>query len=181
MLGGEKIKGIVIGFTNEVQVSNTIDPDHVYQVLVDTTDPGQTGLVCRCAIRGRTIPVNLKLLASGRIDVNQQGRIDTADEEDHPGNARGVAFIPDQSNTTSVESNILTDPDPDATSRVFNVWIILRGDFVKDTNDLAIDAEFVRAELPTGNRPRPSVNQPLDEQLGIQGGLFESWFLIGQG
>jgi hypothetical protein len=33
----------------------------------------------------------------------------------------------------------------------------------------AIDAEFVRAQLPTGDRPATS-------PFGIQGGLFESWF-----
>jgi hypothetical protein len=35
----------------------------------------------------------------------------------------------------------------------------------------AIDAEFVRAELPTGDRPKGS-------PFGIQGGLFESWFWV---
>ena len=52
-----------------------------------------------------------------------------------------------------------------------DLWIILRGDFVLDTNGNAIDAEFVRAELPSGDRPKSSL-------AGIQGGLFESWFKI---
>ena len=45
----------------------------------------------------------------------------------------------------------------------------LRGDFVIDETGRAVDAEFVRAELPTGDRPAGS-------EYGIQGGLFESWF-----
>jgi hypothetical protein len=55
-----------------------------------------------------------------------------------------------------------------------NPRIRLRGDFVLDTNDppRAIDAEYVRAELPTGDRPSGS-------DVGIQGGLFESWFQPG--
>jgi DNA uptake protein ComE-like DNA-binding protein len=37
----------------------------------------------------------------------------------------------------------------------------------------AIDAEFVRAQLPTGDRP---ASPPPAAALGVQGGLFESWF-----
>jgi len=39
----------------------------------------------------------------------------------------------------------------------------------------AIDAEFVRAELPTGNRIPGAPGGP----FGLQGGLFESWFWLG--
>lgn len=64
------------------------------------------------------------------------------------------------------------------------LWVRLRGDFVvgnfnpeeEDFNPeqaRAIDAEFVRGELPSGDRPRGS-------KFGIQGGLFESWFWIGK-
>ena len=49
------------------------------------------------------------------------------------------------------------------------VMIQLRGDFFLDENGRAIDAEFSRAKLPTGDRPEAS-------QLGVQGGTFESWF-----
>ena len=46
-----------------------------------------------------------------------------------------------------------------------------RGDFVLDSKGKAVDAEFARAELPTGDHPKSSV-------FGIQGGLFESWFTV---
>jgi len=36
----------------------------------------------------------------------------------------------------------------------------------------------VRAELPTGDRPKPPAAEPLDQQFGIQGGIFESWFSV---
>jgi hypothetical protein len=49
--------------------------------------------------------------------------------------------------------------------------IRLRGDFLIDTNKRAIDAEFARGSLPTGDRPAGSPH-------GIQGGTFESWFDI---
>jgi hypothetical protein len=40
---------------------------------------------------------------------------------------------------------------------------------VLDDAGHAVDAEFTRAEFPTGDRPNGS-------PYGIQGGLFESWF-----
>jgi hypothetical protein len=115
------------------------------------------------------MPVELKLDAQGRIIVNAGGRIDTA-KELPPGNARGVAFILDRQQSPIVR-DILSGGVPD-------VGVLLRGDFVKDTKNRAIDAEFVRAELPTGDRPKPPAAQPLNKQIGIQGGMFESWFLV---
>ena len=45
----------------------------------------------------------------------------------------------------------------------------LQGEFVVDSDGRAVDAEFTRAELPTGDRPSGS-------KFGVQGGLFQSWF-----
>lgn len=63
-------------------------------------------------------------------------------------------------------------------SDAFNaVWgkkllVVLRGDVIRDESEKrAIDAEFVRAELPTGDRPRGA-------KAGIQGGKFESWVTV---
>jgi hypothetical protein len=55
-----------------------------------------------------------------------------------------------------------------------DLFVKLRGDFVLDQRKRAIDAEFARAELSTGDRPSGS-------PLGIQGGTFESWFTLRQG
>ena len=164
MLTGAKIPGLVIGFTDEVQVSKTIDAEHVFQVLVNhsTADESRRGFACRCAIRGRPIPVKLKVDAQGKIVINASGHIDAASESP-PGNARGVAFLLDMQ-LAPIARDILA-------GIINDLWIILRGDFVLDTNGNAIDAEFVRAELPSGDRPKSS-------SVGIQGGLFESWFTI---
>ena len=173
-LDGSRIPGLVIGFTDLIQVSKTIDADHVFQVLVEEPN-GQArelGFVCRCPVRGETIPVDLNLDANGRIVVNAQGRIDFA-KEIPPGDARGVAFMLDPEKVP-ITRNILNGGIPE-------VWVILRGDFVLDRKGRAIDAEFVRAELPTGDRPAPPPAQPLKDQLGIQGGRFESWFTSRQG
>jgi hypothetical protein len=164
LLTGKKMPGLVIGFTADVQVSKTIDPDHVFQVLVNHSNEEDTrrGLVCRCAIRGRTVPVKLKLDGQGKIVLNAAGHIDTASEVP-AGNARGVAFLLDGENFPIV-GEILA-------AKVNNLWILLRGDFVLDTNEKAVDAEFTRAELPTGDHPKNSA-------FGVQGGLFESWFSV---
>ncbi len=171
-LDGSQASGLVIGFTAEVQVSATIDAAHVFHVLVATPlqdNQFDSGFACRCPIRGTTVPVELKLDGQGRIVVNAGGRIDAA-KELPAGNARGVAFLLDREQAPIVR-NILSGGIPD-------VGVLLRGDFVKDTKDRAIDAEFVRAQLPTGDRPRPPAAEPLDKQVGIQGGLFESWFSV---
>lgn len=52
------------------------------------------------------------------------------------------------------------------------LWTKVHGDFVLDEKGRAVDAEFARAQFPTGDRPAGSL-------LGIQGGLFESWFWLG--
>jgi len=164
LLSGATIPGIVIGFSADVQVSKTIDPDHVFQILVDhsNADDRQRGLTCRCAIRGRTVPVKLKLDPQGKIVVNATGHIDTASEVP-AGEARGVAFLLDRQ-LFPIAGEILA-------GKVNDLWILLRGDFVIDSKGKAVDAEFARAELPTGDHPNGS-------SFGIQGGLFESWFTI---
>jgi competence ComEA-like helix-hairpin-helix protein len=50
--------------------------------------------------------------------------------------------------------------------------IVIRGDLIRDESEKrAIDAEFLRAELPTGDRPHGA-------KAGIQGGRFESWVTV---
>ena len=171
-LNGARTPALIIGFTANVQVTATIDGGHVFHVLVPTGNPNDQnfnrGILCRCPIRGTTVPVELKLNAQGRIVVNANERIDAA-KETASANARGVAFLLDIQQAP-VARDILA-------GFVQDLWVMLRGDFVKDIKNRSIDAEFVRAELPTGDRPDPGP-LPLDKQPGIQGGLFESWFTI---
>ncbi len=167
-------EGFVIGFTDNVRVRvqqgnalvDLIDAAHVFQVLVNA-DPEHNkrfGLFCRCPLNGTIVPVEFQ--ESG-------GLIFEATEVSSPV-APGVAFILDREKSVLVGSILEAKPP-------FNdLWIQLRGDFVKDEKGRAIDAEFVRAELPTGDRPDPQT-LPLDKQPGIQGGLFESWFTIKRG
>lgn len=51
--------------------------------------------------------------------------------------------------------------------------IIVRGTFILDEQNRALDAEHVRGTLPTGDRPARV-------DVGVQGGRFESWFTVSQ-
>jgi hypothetical protein len=148
-VGSANVQGFVIAFSNLVQVKhpvNPIDPDHVFQVLLQSPGTDQI-TVCWCPLTGGTILPVTPTVSGGLV---------TAATTVPGPNATGVAFIP---------------KSPDAIFQHRQVWIKLRGDFVIDIKGRAIDAEFVRATFPTGDRPAGS-------PLGIQGGLFESWFNV---
>jgi hypothetical protein len=148
---GEEVGvGFVIGFTDEVQ-AKAVDAAHIFEVAIlhNTLDDNDQGFLCRCAVKGDIVPVTPHVVG---------GIITDATLVSGP-NATGVAFLVD-SKKYPIHSLILKGTE---------VWVRLRGDFVLDTNNRAIDAEFVRAMPPTGDRPAGS-------PFGIEGGLFESWF-----
>ncbi len=155
--------GIVIEFTDLVDVGRIIDSNHVFQLLVEKV-PAREGdqarlesiFRCRCPIVGDIVPVKC-------VD-NGAGLITSANQVTNLV-APGVAFVLDERTREMIKGALLQElirPD-------FSV--ILRGDFVLDIDGRAVDAEFVRAELPTGDRPKGSL-------YGIQGGTFESWFSV---
>jgi DNA-binding beta-propeller fold protein YncE len=158
-LAGRNIPGFVIGFgkdTNTLTKINTSQiNDRVFQVLVEKTEDNNPLLVCRCEIKGKIIPVNFELAKdeSGNTIAGQIKKDSVQESEDVL--AAGVAFL----------------VSPEIINQFSEIWIKLRGDFILDEERRAIDAEFVRGELPTGDRRR-------DSKYGIQGGLFESWFEI---
>jgi hypothetical protein len=174
-------EGIVIGFSKPVFVSFPTDPanyppsdyprlmdaEHVFQVLIQDVQ-GNVGFQrCFCPVIGTVIPVDFKLEEAaplpGQGEFSVPRRIVSAQEIEGP-MARGAAFIFDDANAL------------DYIQETNELRVRLHGDFVIDNDKpdqaRAIDAEFVRGELPSGDRPR-------DNKFGIQGGLFESWFWIG--
>lgn len=50
------------------------------------------------------------------------------------------------------------------------LWVYFHGDFVLDASGRAVCSQFVRAQLPTGEIPAGG-------SFGIEGGIFESWFV----
>jgi len=149
--------GVVIQFTGKVQFK-PID-NHIFEVCApQVTLPGTSdrGYACRCPIKGKVVAVKVNNIgADGRITDATVISSNTPD---------AIAFIFDDTFVKATFQQVdLSD-----------LWVRLRGDFVVDTNKRAIDAEFVRAELPTGDRASGS-------KFGIQGGTFESWFTPKRG
>jgi hypothetical protein len=133
-------------------VLSTLDADHVFQVLVEQTSaatPSQA-LRCRCALTGRIEAVT-------NLQKNAGGVIVAATTQVNP-TPRAVVFIP---NPSAVLNQVMNSGG--------EFWVLLRCEFVLDDGNprRAVDGEFIRGELPTGDR--------------LQGGLFESWFRVVQG
>lgn len=148
--------GLVIAFTDTVQTKR-VDA-HLFEVQVETSTPElyKAGWRCRCPIFGEVVPVKID-------SVRADGTIEHATEITAP-EADAIAFLIDD----RLEAHVRL------LHGFGDIWIKLRGDFVLDTKGRAIDAEFVRGELPTGDRPHAST-------LGIQGGVFESWIPVSVG
>jgi hypothetical protein len=75
-------------------------------------------------------------------------------------------------NQSDVWAFVFSRQAADQARKMGHAWVQLRGDFFIDEKERAADVEHARAELPTGDRPKASA-------FGIQGGLFESWFWLG--
>jgi hypothetical protein len=151
---GDRSVGVMIAFTGSVSLDG-IDAIHVFQV--EAPDPGgenvRLGFACRCPVLGEVIPVD-PVISGNLITEGTEVLGATA--------ADAIAFVFEP----RFVKNTLLNLDPDS-----DLWVRLRGDFVLDTDDppRAIDAEFVRHEFDTGDRPAGS-------EFGVQGGIFESWF-----
>ena len=169
LTAGQVEHGVVIAFTAKVALKS-IDPLHVFQVLVvDPRDPSyQRGLRCACPVLGTIIPVKP---STGAGLISAATEVSSAS-----GFAEAVAFL----FTTKPGSG------PGGYNDILqlilggnrlDMWVRLRGDYVLDADGNAVDAEFLRAELPTGDyrkRPFPPPNDP----LCIQGSIFESWLTL---
>ncbi len=147
---GQSLPGAVIAFSNKV-LADRIDAQHIYQMLLthSVALDDRYPLLCRCAVPGVVLPVEV-------LDRDADGTIVKVRQVASPSEA--VAFIADVKYLEYVLS-------------AREHWMVLRGDFVLDEKGRAVDAEFVRGELPSGDRPAGSDH-------GIQGGLFESWFSV---
>jgi hypothetical protein len=161
--------GVVLLFSAAVDV-RAIDPLHVFQVLV--VDPRersyQLGLRCACPVVGTVVPVKVTAMTSGVITA-------AAATAAAGGFAEAVAFVftrkpGDPAGYSDIGRLIVAGNHLD-------MWVRLRGDFVLDADGNAVDAEFVRAELPTGDYRKKPFPPPADPMC-IQGSVFESWFTL---
>lgn len=143
--------GLTIAFTDEVDVQ-PIDAIHVFTVdAPNLAIPAaqKLGYACRCPIDGTVAAVDATVDASGLI----------------------VKAVVTGAATSKAISFVFGEQFVDAVLRertVADLFVHLRGEFVVDLQGRAVDAEFTRAQLPTGDRPAGS-------EFGIQGGMFDSW------
>jgi len=123
--------------------------DDTFQVFVERIIQGESATLVRL-IPERVIPV--KLVGGSLRNVKQI-----------PGpDAKAAAFV-------------FVDAIYEKYAIGHKILVVIKGDFVLDeTGKRAIDAEFVRGELPTGDRAGGS-------EYGIQGGTFESWVTVPRG
>ncbi len=142
---------IALAFTSSIDITQ-IDPMYVLQVWVSEASPTNLAFSVQWTqILGTIVPLKF---APGDIDAS--GKILQAALAGS-GPADGVAFVMQK------------------LDRQFNnVKIVFLGDFVKDGSKRAISSEFVRAELPTGEIPSGS-------DIGLEGGIFVSWFTAHHG
>ena len=154
-LDGKPASAFAIGFTDGVQ-SADLD-DNIFRVLFDHTTPADKELEfrCLCEVRGTVVPIKAIPGPGDRIVGGQ---------ELPPGSpTEAIGFILSDRQLAFLKSRPPSE-----------IRIELHGDFVLDVKDRprAIDAEFVRASFPTGDHPEGAV-------VGVQGGVFESWFPFG--
>jgi hypothetical protein len=164
--GGHLIgRGVVIAFSGEI-IWDSVHHPHIFQVLLrgDLFAPQDTRVFdCRCALLGPMVAVGVTLNAGGTLVIKAVA-LAVPDAAPPGGVTKAVALLIDEKALTRLRSQEGGD-----------IFVKVRGDFVIDAKTKrAIDAEFVRAELPTGDRPNGSA-------FGIQGGTFESWFALKRG
>jgi hypothetical protein len=169
LLTGETRQGFVVEFTDEV-VLKGIDDAHVFQVLIEHDHRQNEALLlrCQCPVRGEIMAVTRLDPATGVIGAATQIAAATS---------RAIAFVlprdaPRDSPVSSLLKGVWDDGHP------VEPWIRLRCDFVIDRNKRAVDGEFVRAAFYTGDGPALSPPANPKDKLGLQGGLFESWYSL---
>jgi hypothetical protein len=141
---------LALAFTQPVDISQ-IDPMYVLQIWVSETSPTAAPLSVQWAqLLGTIVPLKI---AAGDIDAS--GKILHATKATTEP-ADGVGFVMQK------------------LDREFNnVKVVFLGDFVKDPSGKAVSSEFVRTELPSGEIPSGS-------DIGLEGGIFISWFTARQ-
>lgn len=143
--------------------SQTLTPE-AFRVFLEIesekyTDVGMPGLYSRMRLKPESIHPLVRVQVAEVDGDLQIVRAQAGKQE----NVRGVAlFLPDNINGLLSELKRAR----------FEVEV--RGNFVLDFEGRAVDAEFVRGELPTGNRPDRQARN--GKNVGVQGGRFESWF-----
>jgi hypothetical protein len=154
---GERMQAVAVGFSKPVNGEfSKLAGLHIFRVLAPRAQE-TSALFCFCQLVGLLVPIDIVQKTEVPPNSNQF-LIKKIKPANDPTKAWGLAVVFSEKELPFIRNaNMLR--------------VELNGDFVLDTDGRAIDAEFVRAKLPTGDRPEGS-------DVGIQGGIFESWFMI---
>jgi hypothetical protein len=154
-------QGVVVAFSKPIEWDSIHHP-HVFHVLVrgDLFAQTKSQFDCRCMPPTPMVAVTPTIVGDLITKAFAEAAPDTAPPS---GVTHAVALLFDPKIVVQLRQPSGGD-----------IFVQLRGDFVIDTDKRAIDAEFVRAQLPTGDRPAGA-------KPGIQGGTFESWFTVTLG
>ena len=164
----QEVEGLAVAFGGEaVDGGRVLDAGGPYDVRADLLNTESFRVLVQERVTGLASSRPLRLEPDAirpltTVEVGSGGRILTGRVEPNADRAVGVLFLFSESALQIID---------DAASQRLQVQIL--GDLIVDVNGRAIDAEFVRGELPTGDRPAGS-------ETGIQGGTFRSWFSVGR-
>jgi len=156
------VDGLAVAFGGEaVSEGDTLEKGSDHDVRSDTLSPEVFRVVTRQ--RGQTAlqPIQVRpraLLPLVDVEIGGDGRIAKGTVSLEAERVRGVLFLFPQQLVDAPEEFGAFD-------------VCLLGDAVVDANGRAVDAEFTRSQLPSGDRPTGT-------EAGVQGGRFESWFYV---
>ena len=140
----------VVEFDGPVQFGPSSLDDFTFEVFIHEPFPSQSGIATEAITRignRRSSDVVQAEVIPVRISSHDAAGLINAAKEVSPAEANGAAFAFSKEMTGAF--------------RARKVRILLRGDQIFDERGEAIDANFIRQKLPTGDR--------------VPGGLFESW------
>lgn len=164
----QEVEGLAVAVGGEaVDGGRVLDAGGPHDVRADRLNAEVFRVVVQERVTGLAScrPLRLEpddILPLTTVEVGPGERIVTGRVEPNADRAVGVLFRFSEATSQIIE---------DAASQRLQVQIL--GDLIVDINGRALDAEFVRGDLPTGDRPRGS-------ETGIQGGTFRSWFSVRQ-
>ena len=160
----EEVSGLAVAFGGGVvSDGDVLEVDGSHDIQTDTLSVEVFRVFTRRIDGVLVNPIQIRpraVLPLVEVEIEGDGQVvggTVALEEER---ARGALFV--------FPSRL---PDAPRELGVFDVRI--RGDAIIDVSDRAVDAEFVRSQLPTGDRP-------LGSDAGVQGGTFESWFYLSE-
>ncbi|MEA2338344.1 MAG: hypothetical protein QOE82_2351 [Thermoanaerobaculia bacterium] len=184
LLTGKELPAIVIGFGTDpvtlqpnekkditaemITPPDAIAAQHIFRVEIEPKPPVNP-FRDFSELVGHVVPVDT-IHVETRPFFGSAPVITSATEAAAGKKAIGLAFVLEDIQQRAVLALMQHGQHSDSGQ----VRVTLLGDLLLDnTGKKAVDAEFLRFELPTGDRPNGS-------PVGIQGGTFHSWFWINQ-